>query len=1307
MPRFHVGLGWSAFRAGPSANDTEPPYPPMSSPGPEPSRMSPMMPMGAGPVLALAAYPGDEVFGCGGALASHLDLGHGVQVWLIDRSETEAERQACLDGARAAAAQLGYDAVRDWPRLAAPFGYDETMVRALIERLEAAGIARLYAPSVHDSDPLRAELGLVAREAVRRLGGGCELATYALEVQGAATHRLDIGPVLERKRRAMDALADLPEAGARGRQALALSAVHAFGLGAGITDAEAFCLTGAARITDTTPGLGRAARPPGSARSRAEGPLVSVIVRTTGRETLDQALDSIAAQTYRRIEVVLVDVEGRGQLGRPERCGEFPMRVASAGAALRRGAAANLGLEAAGGDFVLFLDDDDWLLPEHVQGLVEAVQGTEGVQAAYAGVECRRETDEGDWSVLHVFNSPYDPVRLLFENYLPIHAVLFARRLVGTSLRFDESLDVYEDWDFWLQLSALTPLVHVDRVSAVYRIAPQSGFGLRRDDAQRDAGLEAIFAKWRSRWTLDQLLRIVDYAKHRSMYEELREKSALEHRDLSEQLGAARFDLEQWKIRHSILAAEKRTAEQEVATLHERILASEARQRILESAREADRELLDVLGVQSLTDALWCRDELDSYRSIHGRVLSFIALVGSPLMRPYRLAKGALRRVKRPVVRMAAHAGHLSDTLKAYGPKIVGRSLLCKLRRSGACLEPSIKDLWQVLEIASIGIKPHPRPVVTILINPALVVPDTLRLLKALSEGHHVPPFEMLLHFPAGHPIATPLETRLPGLRRLALDPAAEMSDVLSAALAASSGEWLLILSAINIQPNDWLSRMLQTAQDQRISGSPAGGVCVKVMGTDGRLVEAGGLRTRDGTLLTIGAGQDPQAPEYNFLREVDAGSVACVLLNRKALLDAASREPDRREGLGGICGAMRAGDWTLLYQPEITAVVPAPAARVAAEQGSLGHARKRLLVVDAVMLTPDQDSGSLRMFNLLETFLEQSWHVTFAPSNLEYCEPYGPHLQRRGVEVLHALHTTSIADFLLRRGAEYDLVILSRPMVASALLDDVRLHAPQAWLWFDTVDLHFLREQREATLRGDPTACKLAEQRKRQELDLMRRSDLTLVVSPIERDLLAAEAPEVRVEILSNIHDLHPTRAPFAERDAVLFIGGFNHDPNVDAVRYYVNEVLPLVRDEIGDVPTFIVGSRPTLDVLALNDPERGVHVTGYVEDVTPYFERARLSIAPLRYGAGVKGKVNMSMAYGVPVVATSCAAEGMFLTPGEDILIGEDASAFAKAVARVYSDEDLWDRLSARGLANIERHFSRETARSTLERLLAERLA
>jgi glycosyltransferase involved in cell wall biosynthesis len=200
---------------------------------------------------------------------------------------------------------------------------------------------------------------------------------------------------------------------------------------------------------------------------------------------------------------------------------------------------------------------------------------------------------------------------------------------------------------------------------------------------------------------------------------------------------------------------------------------------------------------------------------------------------------------------------------------------------------------------------------------------------------------------------------------------------------------------------------------------------------------------------------------------------------------------------------------------------------------------------------------------------------------------------------------------------------------------------------------------------------------------------------------LLQQLAPESRVLVLSNIHDPVPGGKPFAERQGLVFIGGFQHPPNTDAVLWYAREVLPLVRSRLPGVRTIIVGSKVPATIRALAAPD--FIVTGYVPDVAPYFTGCRLSIAPVRYGAGVKGKVNLAMSYGLPVVATTPSIEGMHLRPGEDALVADDAAGFADAVVRLYGDQALWERLAANGLDNLRRHFSRDVARDALRRLLA----
>ncbi len=254
--------------------------------------------------------------------------------------------------------------------------------------------------------------------------------------------------------------------------------------------------------------------------------------------------------------------------------------------------------------------------------------------------------------------------------------------------------------------------------------------------------------------------------------------------------------------------------------------------------------------------------------------------------------------------------------------------------------------------------------------------------------------------------------------------------------------------------------------------------------------------------------------------------------------------------------------------------------------------------------------------------------------------------------------------------------------------------------LVFDTVDLHYLREQRAAELENRPELARLAEATRRQEIGLMRECDLTVVVSPVEQAILAHDAPGVTVDVLSNVHEVYGCRAPFGARHDLVFVGGFRHPPNEDAVLWYAREVHPRVRAALPDVTLHVVGSEVTAAVQALAGD--GLIVHGFVDDLAPLMDRCRISIAPLRYGAGVKGKVNMAMSYGLPVVATPMAVEGMHVQVGEDVLVAADAEAFAIAVVALYRDEALWNRLSRNGLANVERHFSFAAAETAIRRIV-----
>jgi glycosyltransferase involved in cell wall biosynthesis len=361
------------------------------------------------------------------------------------------------------------------------------------------------------------------------------------------------------------------------------------------------------------------------------------------------------------------------------------------------------------------------------------------------------------------------------------------------------------------------------------------------------------------------------------------------------------------------------------------------------------------------------------------------------------------------------------------------------------------------------------------------------------------------------------------------------------------------------------------------------------------------------------------------------------------------------------------------------------------------GAAMRRILVVDSMVPDPIRDSGSMRLMQMMELLHEQGWRIDFIAADGFATAADIVRLANIGV----CYQAGNPLRWLRQQGSKLDAVLLCRLPVASQYLGFIRQSSPHAKVVFDTVDLHYVREQRAAALTGNKRLYRHAEQSRRRELDAISRSDVTLVVSQEERLTLVRELPSIRVELLSNIHAIHGRRMDFDARRDLLFIGGFGHPPNADAMQWFAQEILPLLRASEPSLVLHVVGDIDEASRRAL--ARDGLVIHGRVDNIEPLMQRCRVSVAPLRFGAGVKGKVNLAMSYGLPVVVTSIAAEGMFLADESNALVADDPKGFASAILRLYRDRDLWIRLSDGALENVRHHFSVEQARRTLLRVFS----
>ena len=624
-------------------------------------------------------------------------------------------------------------------------------------------------------------------------------------------------------------------------------------------------------------------------------------------------------------------------------------------------------------------------------------------------------------------------------------------------------------------------------------------------------------------------------------------------------------------------------------------------------------------------------------------------------------------------------------------------------------------------------------PLVSILIPVYGQHETTFACLRSIAEYRLHRPFEVIVMDDCSPEPAAGALAQVSGIRIIRNETNLGFIGNVNEAATHARGQWLIILNNDTIVRQGALDALLDTFDAHHNVGL----VGAKLLNADGSVQEAGGIVWRDGSAWNWGRGQHRDDPRFNFVRDADFCSGAALAISGELFADMggfdAHYAPAYYEDTD-LAFRIRARGLRVVYQPaaEIFHIEGVSHGRDessgikahqvtnakkfferwrqtlsthrenAAEPELEAHraSRSNILIVEACMITPDQDAGSVRMLNLLRILCDEGHHVTFVADNLDGNPKYAAMLTRMGIEVLHGQFAGSVRKVLRDRGPSLDVIVFCRYYIAIQYVNSVRSLAPHAQIIFDTVDLHFVREEREAQLLGNAAMVRSAALTRAKELSVMEKSDVTIVVSDVEKAFLAKIIPSARVDIVSLINTPISVGAPFAERSGILFIGGFRHAPNVDAIKWYVSEVFPIVRRLLPDVVTTVVGSNMPDEVGALH--QDGLRILGFVEDTGPLLRLARVSIAPLRYGAGIKGKINEAMNYGIPVVATECAVEGMQLLDGRDVLVSNDAHGFAQAIVRLYNDVALWDTLSAAGRANVQTHFSPDVARPAIRALL-----
>jgi GT2 family glycosyltransferase len=548
----------------------------------------------------------------------------------------------------------------------------------------------------------------------------------------------------------------------------------------------------------------------------------------------------------------------------------------------------------------------------------------------------------------------------------------------------------------------------------------------------------------------------------------------------------------------------------------------------------------------------------------------------------------------------------------------------------------------------------------------------------------------------------------------------------------AASGEYLVLLNNDTIVLDNWLDELLAPFGRFRNVGL----VGSKLLNSDGTLQEAGGVVWRDASGWNFGRGQDPRRPEFNYLKEVDYASGAAIAVPKAAWDDLGGFDERYAPAYfddSDLAFALRERRLRTLYAPAAQIIhhegisngtdletgikahqvtnrqkfIDTWHAVLAAEHGLDGHDaflardrsrfRKHILVIDHYIPQSDRDAGSRTIFAYVKMFVDAGLQVVFWPDNLHRDRDYAKALQDLGVEVLYdAQMTKPFGDWIAEHGRYIDYVLFSRAHISLNYIDSVIEHTRARRLYYGH-DLHAARLEREYAMTGRQELLRDIEFWRDAELDIWKRADVVYYPAQEEVDAVRRQLPGKAARVLTpyiySAREIADGRAQieagYDGPPSLLFVGGFRHRPNIDAAIWLVRDILPQVKAAVPELSAVIAGSSPPPAVKGLAGP--GVLVTDYVSD--PMLERlycsAAVAVAPLRFGAGVKGKVVEAMRFGVPVVTTPAGAQG--LAGAEHVLeIAPVAAAgFADGIVRLLRDPDLARRRALQGLDFVEREF------------------
>lgn len=549
-----------------------------------------------------------------------------------------------------------------------------------------------------------------------------------------------------------------------------------------------------------------------------------------------------------------------------------------------------------------------------------------------------------------------------------------------------------------------------------------------------------------------------------------------------------------------------------------------------------------------------------------------------------------------------------------------------------------------------------------------------------------------------------------------------------------AKGKYILFLNNDTQVQKDWLQPLIDLMNDPKV-----GMVGSKLVYADGWLQEAGGIVWDDASAWNFGNRKNPDDPEYNYVKEVDYISGAAIMIRASLWKEIGGFDDNFAPAYyedTDLAFEVRKNGYKVMYQPlsvvvhfegisngtdvtsgqkayqvenqkkfyqkwkDVLATENFPNGENVFIAKDRSRFKKQMLVVDHYVPHYDQDAGGKCTYMYLKLMVKMGFKVTFIGDNFYKHEPYTTDLNQNGIEVLYGnFYYNNWQEWLKENLHYFDYVYLQRPHISVKYIDIVKQNC-NAKVFYFAHDLHHVREMREYEITKNEETFKSAEHWKQIEYDLFEKADVGHVVGSYEQAIMQKAFPNKPIRnIPLYIYDDVPEgiSKDFANRNDLLYVGGFGHPPNIDAVLWFAESVFPSILKMLPDIRWHVVGGKVPDKIKELANEH--IIIEGFLsdEELHELYRNCRMAVVPLRYGAGVKGKVVESAYFQIPLVTTSIGAEGIDATIG-NMIVTDDADQMAKIICETYVDPEKLRRMSDAGKTLIQKYYTLQEAERVL---------